>query len=37
MKRHAARFYTQIVNDHIHTADLSARPSSCAATRALHL
>jgi thioredoxin reductase (NADPH) len=26
MKQHAARFNTQIVNDHVHTADLSARP-----------
>ncbi|MBX3694444.1 MAG: thioredoxin-disulfide reductase [Steroidobacteraceae bacterium] len=26
MKRHAERFATEIVNDHIHTADLSQRP-----------
>ena len=26
MKQHAARFNTQIVNDHVHTADLSCRP-----------
>jgi thioredoxin reductase (NADPH) len=26
MKRHAERFATEIVNDHIHTADLGARP-----------
>jgi thioredoxin reductase (NADPH) len=26
MKRHAERFATEIVNDHIHTADLSSRP-----------
>jgi thioredoxin reductase (NADPH) len=26
MKQHAARFNTQIVNDHVHTADLSSRP-----------
>jgi thioredoxin reductase (NADPH) len=26
MKRHAERFATKIVNDHIHTADLSSRP-----------
>src|SRR5450755_4119531 len=26
MKRHAERFATQIVSDHIHTAELSARP-----------
>jgi thioredoxin reductase (NADPH) len=26
MKRHAERFNTQIVNDHIHTADLKSRP-----------
>ncbi len=26
MKRHAERFATQIINDHIHTADLAARP-----------
>ena len=26
MKQHAARFNTQIVNDHVHTADLMARP-----------
>ena len=27
MKQHAARFNTQIVNDHVHTADLSPGPS----------
>jgi thioredoxin reductase (NADPH) len=26
MKQHAARFNTQIVNDHVHTADLRSRP-----------
>ena len=26
MKRHAERFNTEIINDHIHTADLSVRP-----------
>ena len=26
MKRHAERFATQVVNDHIHTADLAGRP-----------
>jgi thioredoxin reductase (NADPH) len=26
MRRHAERFNTQIVNDHVHSADLSARP-----------
>ena len=26
MKQHAARFNTQIVNDHVHSADLSSRP-----------
>ena len=26
MKQHAARFNTQIINDHVHSADLSARP-----------
>jgi len=26
MKQHAARFNTQIVNDHVHTADLKSRP-----------
>ena len=26
MRRHAERFNTQIVNDHIHTADLKSRP-----------
>jgi thioredoxin reductase (NADPH) len=26
MKQHAARFNTQIVNDHVHTADLASRP-----------
>ena len=26
MRRHAARFHTEIVNDHVHTADLSRRP-----------
>jgi thioredoxin reductase (NADPH) len=26
MKQHAARFNTQIVNDHVHTADLMSRP-----------
>jgi thioredoxin reductase (NADPH) len=26
MRRHAERFNTQILNDHVHTADLSARP-----------
>jgi thioredoxin reductase (NADPH) len=26
MKQHAARFNTQIVNDHVHTADLTSRP-----------
>ncbi|HUL17632.1 MAG TPA: thioredoxin-disulfide reductase [Steroidobacteraceae bacterium] len=26
MRRHAARFNTQIVNDHVHTADLKSRP-----------
>jgi thioredoxin reductase (NADPH) len=26
MRRHAERFNTQIVNDHVHTADLKARP-----------
>ena len=28
MQRHAERFNTEIVNDHIHTADLSVRPFS---------
>jgi thioredoxin reductase (NADPH) len=26
LRRHAERFHTEIVNDHVHTADLSARP-----------
>ncbi len=26
MRRHAARFHTEIVSDHVHTADLSQRP-----------
>ncbi len=36
MLRHAERFNTQIVNDHIHTADLSSRPFTLQGDRALY-
>ena len=38
MRRHAERFDTEIVNDHIHTADLSQRPFRLTGdARTLHL
>ena len=41
MRRHAERFATEIVNDHIHTVDLTQRPfdlqgDSARATPAMH-
>ncbi len=33
MRRHAERFATEIVNDHMHSVDLSARPFAWRATR----